>query len=27
VGRLAATYRAQTLVRPRDLTRHLVTAP
>lgn len=27
VGRLLAIYRAQTLVRPRDLTRHLVSAP
>lgn len=27
VGHLDATYRAQTLVRPRDLTRHLVSAP
>ena len=27
VGHIAATYRAQTLVRPRDLSRHLVSAP
>lgn len=27
VGYIAATYRAQTLVRPHDLARHLVTAP
>lgn len=27
VGHIAATYRALTLVRPRDLTRHLVSAP
>jgi hypothetical protein len=26
VGHIAATYRAQTLVRPRDLSRHLVSA-